>query len=70
LISRIQEELDVVKSDVRLTFLVLREIGKILRLLAERAEYQVINLKRRYYIVPFYIQMQTQSFFLNFLYDR
>ncbi|KAG0626188.1 hypothetical protein M758_2G109200 [Ceratodon purpureus] len=40
LISRIQEELDVVKSDVRLTFLVLREIGKILRLLAERAEYQ------------------------------
>lgn len=45
LVSRIQEELDVVKSDVRLTFLVSREIGKILRLLAERAEYQVINLK-------------------------
>lgn len=40
LVSRIQEELDVVKSDLRLTFLVIREIGKILRLLAERAEYQ------------------------------
>uniref|UniRef100_A0A7I4ARB6 Conserved oligomeric Golgi complex subunit 5 helical domain-containing protein n=1 Tax=Physcomitrium patens TaxID=3218 RepID=A0A7I4ARB6_PHYPA len=40
LVSRIQEELDIVKSDVKLTFLVLQEIGEILRLLAEKAEYQ------------------------------
>ena len=42
LVSRIQEEVDVVKSDKRLTLLVLREVGKILQLLAELAEYQVI----------------------------
>lgn len=41
LISRIQEEIDVVKSDKKLTLLVLREVGKVLQLLAEKAEYQV-----------------------------
>ncbi|CAN1351828.1 Conserved oligomeric Golgi complex subunit 5 [Linum perenne] len=41
IISRIQEEIEAVQSDGRLTLLVLREIGKVLLLLAERAEYQV-----------------------------
>ncbi|KAI3971861.1 hypothetical protein MKW92_052390 [Papaver armeniacum] len=38
---RIQEEIEAVKLDGRLTLLVLREIGKVLRLLAQRAEYQI-----------------------------
>lgn len=42
--SRIQEEIEAVQLDGRLTLLVLREIGKVLNLLAERAEYQVISL--------------------------
>lgn len=41
IISRIQEEIEAVQVDARLTLLVLREIGKVLILLAERAEYQV-----------------------------
>uniref|UniRef100_A0A2P2IXJ7 Conserved oligomeric Golgi complex subunit 5 n=1 Tax=Rhizophora mucronata TaxID=61149 RepID=A0A2P2IXJ7_RHIMU len=41
IISRIQEELEAVQLDGRLTLLVLHEIGKVLLLLAERAEYQV-----------------------------
>ncbi|KAL5126421.1 Conserved oligomeric Golgi complex subunit 5 [Glycine soja] len=41
IISRIQEEIDTVQMDARLTLLVLREIGKVLILLAERAEYQI-----------------------------
>nr|XP_043611829.1 conserved oligomeric Golgi complex subunit 5 [Erigeron canadensis] len=41
IISRIQEEIEAVKSDARLTFLVLREISKVLLLLAQRAEYQI-----------------------------
>ncbi|CAN1160734.1 Conserved oligomeric Golgi complex subunit 5 [Linum perenne] len=41
IISRIQEEIEAVQSDGRLTLLVLREIGKVLLLLAERAEYQI-----------------------------
>ena len=45
IISRIQEEIEAVQMDARLTLLVLREIGKVLLLLAERAEYQV-NRKR------------------------
>lgn len=40
-ISRIREEIEAVQSDGRLTILVLREINKVLLLLAERAEYQV-----------------------------
>lgn len=42
IISRIQEEIEAVQFDGRLTLLVLRVIGKSLLLLAERAEYQVI----------------------------
>ncbi|KAJ0113684.1 hypothetical protein Patl1_01435 [Pistacia atlantica] len=42
IISRIQEEIEAVQMDGRLTLLVLREIGKVLILLAQRAEYQVI----------------------------
>lgn len=42
ILSRIQEEVEAVQLDGRLTLLVLREIGKVLLLLAERAEYQVI----------------------------
>lgn len=42
--SRIQEEIEAVQLDGRLTLLVLREIGKVLLLLSERAEYQVIFL--------------------------
>ncbi|MCL7028996.1 hypothetical protein MKW94_012421 [Papaver nudicaule] len=38
---RVQEEIEAVKLDGRLTLLVLREIGKVLRLLAQRAEYQI-----------------------------
>ncbi|TKY57212.1 Conserved oligomeric Golgi complex subunit 5 [Spatholobus suberectus] len=41
IISRIQEEIEAVQMDARLTLLVLREIGKVLILLAERAEYQI-----------------------------
>ncbi|XP_044502086.1 conserved oligomeric Golgi complex subunit 5-like [Mangifera indica] len=41
IISRIQEEIEAVQMDGRLTLLVLRVIGKVLILLAERAEYQI-----------------------------
>ncbi|KAK2377715.1 conserved oligomeric Golgi complex subunit [Trifolium repens] len=41
IISRIQEEIEAVQVDARLTLLVLREIGKVLLLFAERAEYQI-----------------------------
>ncbi|KAL7184456.1 hypothetical protein ACSBR2_026584 [Camellia fascicularis] len=41
IISRIQEEIEVVQPNGRLTLLVLREISKVLLLLAERAEYQI-----------------------------
>lgn len=41
-ISHIQEEIEAVQLDGRLTLLVLREIGKVLILLAQRAEYQVL----------------------------
>uniref|UniRef100_A0A5B7BKL1 Conserved oligomeric Golgi complex subunit 5 n=1 Tax=Davidia involucrata TaxID=16924 RepID=A0A5B7BKL1_DAVIN len=41
IISRIQEEIEAVQMDARLTLLVLREISKVLLLLAERAEYQI-----------------------------
>ncbi|KAG6547278.1 hypothetical protein Mapa_011214 [Marchantia paleacea] len=41
LISRIQEEIEAAKADGRLTLLVLKEVSKILQLLAERSEYQI-----------------------------
>ncbi|CAN6342224.1 unnamed protein product [Urochloa humidicola] len=41
LVSRIQEEIEVVRTHGHLLVLVLREIGKILLLLAQRAEYQI-----------------------------
>ncbi|CAH9099143.1 unnamed protein product [Cuscuta epithymum] len=41
IISRIQEEIESVHMDARLTLLVLREINKALLLLSERAEYQI-----------------------------
>lgn len=41
IILRIQEEIEAVQFDGHLTLLVLREVGKVLLLLAERAEYQV-----------------------------
>ncbi|PWA87139.1 conserved oligomeric Golgi complex subunit 5 [Artemisia annua] len=41
IISRIQEEIEAVQLDARLTLLVLHEISKVLILLAERAEYQI-----------------------------
>ncbi|KAF5189726.1 Conserved oligomeric golgi complex subunit [Thalictrum thalictroides] len=41
IILRIQEEIEAVKLDGRLTLLVLREIGKVLLLLANKAEYQI-----------------------------
>ncbi|KAK3135599.1 hypothetical protein QOZ80_5BG0420860 [Eleusine coracana subsp. coracana] len=41
LLSRIQEEIEVVRTHGHLLRLVLREIGKILLLLAQRAEYQI-----------------------------
>lgn len=44
IILRIQEEVEAVQLDGRLTLLVLREIGKVLLLLAQRAEYQVFFL--------------------------
>lgn len=40
-ISRIQEEIEAVKLDRRLTLLVLHEVGKVLQLLAEKCEYQI-----------------------------
>lgn len=42
IISRIQEEIEAVQPNGRLTLLVLREISKGLRLLAQRAEFQVL----------------------------
>jgi conserved oligomeric Golgi complex subunit 5 len=42
LVSRIQEEIEVVRMHGPLLHLVLREITKVLHLLAERAEYQVL----------------------------
>ncbi|GER45088.1 conserved oligomeric Golgi complex subunit, partial [Striga asiatica] len=39
--SRIQEEVEAVQQDGRLTLLVLREINKVLILLAQRVEYQI-----------------------------
>lgn len=45
ILSRIQEEVEAVQLNGRLTLLVLREIDKVLRLLAERAEYQVFPFK-------------------------
>ncbi|PIA41525.1 hypothetical protein AQUCO_02200151v1 [Aquilegia coerulea] len=41
IILRVQEEIEAVKLDGRLTLLVLREIGKVLLLLAQRAEFQI-----------------------------
>lgn len=41
IMSRIQEEIEAVQLDGRLTLLVLHEIGKVLILLAQRAEYQI-----------------------------
>ncbi|GAB2275180.1 Conserved oligomeric Golgi complex subunit [Dionaea muscipula] len=41
IVLRIQEEIEAVQFNSHLTLLVLREIGKVLRLLAERAEYQI-----------------------------
>eukprot|EP00850_Spirogloea_muscicola_P018813 SM000176S03144 [mRNA] locus=s176:243275:249137:+ [translate_table: standard] len=41
LVTRAQEELEVVNSDVGLTLAVLRGVSKALQLLAERSEYQV-----------------------------
>ncbi|XAR52802.1 hypothetical protein NMG60_11021078 [Bertholletia excelsa] len=41
IVSRIQEEIESVQPNGRLTLLVLREISKVLLLLAERAEYQI-----------------------------
>ncbi|KAL9253236.1 Conserved oligomeric Golgi complex subunit 5-like protein [Drosera capensis] len=41
IVLRIQEEIEAVQFDSQLTLLVLREIGKVLQLLAERAEYQI-----------------------------
>ena len=41
IILRIQEEIEVVRMHGHLMLLVLHEIGKVLLLLAERAEYQV-----------------------------
>ncbi|KAJ8763090.1 hypothetical protein K2173_023295 [Erythroxylum novogranatense] len=41
ILARIQEEVEAVQLDARLTLLVLRGIGKVLILLAERAEYQI-----------------------------
>lgn len=41
ILSRIQEEIEAVQSDAHLTLRVLRQISKVLLLLAERAECQV-----------------------------
>lgn len=41
IIARIQEEIEAVQLDARLTLLVMREISKVLLLLAQRAEYQI-----------------------------
>ncbi|KAK4723528.1 hypothetical protein R3W88_026307 [Solanum pinnatisectum] len=41
IISRIQEEIEAVQMDARLTLLVLRETNKVLLLLSERTEYQI-----------------------------
>ncbi|TYG50088.1 hypothetical protein ES288_D10G147600v1 [Gossypium darwinii] len=41
ILSRIQEEIEAVQLDARLTLLVLREISKVLLLIAERAEYLI-----------------------------
>lgn len=49
IISRIQEEIEVVRTHGHLLLLVLREIKKVLLLLAERAEYQVSARSNLYF---------------------
>lgn len=58
---RIQEEIEAVKLDGRLTLLVLREIGKVLRLLAQRAEYQVLQPNDRYYYYLAFVVYFSES---------
>ncbi|CAM6084183.1 unnamed protein product [Calypogeia fissa] len=41
LVSRVQEEVESARTDGRLTHLVLREVSKVLQLVAEKAEYQI-----------------------------
>lgn len=53
IVLRIQEEIEAVQADARLTLLVLREIGKVLLLLAERAEYQVLLQIRHFLYILF-----------------
>lgn len=51
IIMRIQEEIEAVQLDGHLTLLVLRVIGKVLLLIAERAEYQVILISKKFQLV-------------------
>lgn len=62
IISRIQEEIEAVQLDGRLTLLVLREIGKVLLLLAERAEYQVFWQKNVFFFSSFISLLFLLSF--------
>jgi len=64
IISRIQEEIEAVQMDARLTLLVLREIGKVLLLFAERAEYQVNRKDLIVFKVSFVIYKMLYELYL------
>ncbi|KAF2290665.1 hypothetical protein GH714_014925 [Hevea brasiliensis] len=64
IISRIQEEIEAVQLDGRLTLLLLREIGKVLLLLAERAEYQISAGHEARQIVGLATPAQVKNFAL------
>lgn len=52
LVSSVHEEIEAVHSNDRLTLLVLREVGKVLRFFAEKSEYQVLQGTKELLHVP------------------
>lgn len=64
LILRIQEEIEAAQFDGNLTLLVLREIGKVLLLLAERAEYQISTGPEAWQVMGPANPLQMKNFML------
>lgn len=64
IILRIQEEIEAVHMDARLTLLVLREISKVLLLVAQRAEYQISTGPEARQITSAATQAQMKNFTL------
>ncbi|KAL5232509.1 hypothetical protein ABZP36_031285 [Zizania latifolia] len=64
LISRIQEEVEVVRTHGHLLVLVLHEIGKILLLLGQRAEYQISTGSEAHQVTGTVTPSQLKNFAL------